>query len=116
MNMLRKHVKVEPERWYYWCDKLGLLVWQDMPSGDTFIGGDQPDLTRTPESAKQFELELEGDDRGASQSSLDRHVGAVQRGLGPVRHAADRRPDQEATIPPGWSTTPAAGPTAAWAM
>ncbi len=31
-NMIRKHVKVEPERWYYWCDKLGILVWQDMPS------------------------------------------------------------------------------------
>ncbi|MBA3484739.1 MAG: beta-galactosidase [Pirellulales bacterium] len=34
MNMARKHVKVEPARWYYWCDKLGLIVWQDMPSGD----------------------------------------------------------------------------------
>lgn len=33
-NMIRKHVKVEPERWYYHCDKLGMLVWQDMPSGD----------------------------------------------------------------------------------
>ena len=31
-NMIRKHIKVEPERWYYWCDKLGMLVWQDMPS------------------------------------------------------------------------------------
>lgn len=33
-NMIRKHVKVEPARWYYHCDKLGILVWQDMPSGD----------------------------------------------------------------------------------
>jgi len=32
-NMARKHVKVEPARWYYWCDKLGLIVWQDMPHG-----------------------------------------------------------------------------------
>lgn len=31
-NMVRKHVKVEPARWYYWADKLGLMVWQDMPS------------------------------------------------------------------------------------
>lgn len=33
-NMIRKHVKVEPARWYNYCDKLGVLVWQDMPSGD----------------------------------------------------------------------------------
>src|SRR5574344_366037 len=33
-NMIRKHVKVEPARWYYYCDKEGILVWQDMPSGD----------------------------------------------------------------------------------
>ncbi len=33
-NMVRKHIKVEPDRWYYWADKLGLLVWQDMPSPD----------------------------------------------------------------------------------
>ena len=32
-NMLRKHIKVEPARWYYHCDKLGMLVWQDMISG-----------------------------------------------------------------------------------
>ncbi|MHA1671331.1 MAG: glycoside hydrolase family 2 protein [Promethearchaeota archaeon] len=35
-NMIRKHVKVEPARWYYHCDKLGILVWQDMPNGETW--------------------------------------------------------------------------------
>jgi hypothetical protein len=58
-NLIRKHVKIEPARWYYWCDKLGLLVWQDMPSGDKYIGGGDPDLKRSPESAQQFELELQ---------------------------------------------------------
>ena len=48
-NMARKHVKVEPERWYYWADKLGLLIWQDMPSANN----------KTNESKKQFELELQ---------------------------------------------------------
>ena len=33
-NMIRKHVKVEPARWYTYCDKLGVIVWQDMPNGD----------------------------------------------------------------------------------
>ena len=33
-NLIRKHVKVEPPRWYYHCDREGVLVWQDMPSGD----------------------------------------------------------------------------------
>ncbi len=32
-NMLRKHIKIEPDRWYYHCDRLGMLVWQDMVSG-----------------------------------------------------------------------------------
>lgn len=31
-NMIRKHTKVEPSRWYYWCDVLGIVVWQDMPA------------------------------------------------------------------------------------
>ena len=39
-NMVRKHIKVERQRWYYWADKLGLLVWQDMPSGDASMKGE----------------------------------------------------------------------------
>lgn len=43
-NLARKHVKVEPQRWYYWADKLGLLVWQDMPSAmNNVTGGHQVD-------------------------------------------------------------------------
>jgi len=45
-NMLRKHVKVEPRRFYTWCDKMGLMVWQDMPSGDKYIRPNDPDLKR----------------------------------------------------------------------
>ena len=40
-NCVRKHIKVEPARWYYWCDKLGLMVWQDMPSVNSY-GGNKP--------------------------------------------------------------------------
>ena len=36
-NMIRKHVKIEPDRWYYHCDQLGILVWQDMPSGGKMV-------------------------------------------------------------------------------
>jgi hypothetical protein len=46
-NTIRKHIKIEPERWYYWCDKLGMLVWQDMPEP----GAD------TPEARTEFEKE-----------------------------------------------------------
>ncbi|MDR2643737.1 MAG: hypothetical protein LBC74_13190 [Planctomycetaceae bacterium] len=48
-NLIRKHLKVESERWYYWCDRLGMLVWQDMPSGDN----------RTNKSKKIFQHELQ---------------------------------------------------------
>ncbi|RKS12877.1 glycoside hydrolase family 2 protein [Flavobacterium sp. 120] len=62
-NMIRKHVKVEPERWYTHCDELGILVWQDMPSGD-----EQPiwqdkkyfegtELQRTPKSEEIYKKE-----------------------------------------------------------
>ena len=38
-NMTRKHIKIEPARWYYHADKLGLMVWQDMPSANSYLGG-----------------------------------------------------------------------------
>ncbi len=64
-NMIRKHVKVEPARWYYHCDKLGMLVWQDMPSGDLGnqwdsrpgIIGRGTEKQRTPESKSIFRTE-----------------------------------------------------------
>ena len=71
-NMIRKHIKVEPARWYYYCDKLGMLVWQDMPSGMVVLPGkdaDKPvhvqhvprmgeDLQVRSADAQQYELEL----------------------------------------------------------
>lgn len=64
-NMIRKHVKVEPARWYYHCDRLGMLVWQDMPSGDLGnkweqrpgITGRETDKDRTPESEAIYKTE-----------------------------------------------------------
>ena len=66
-NMARKHVKVEPARWYYHCDRLGLIVWQDMPNGNLRRGvpdnlrvraEDEEDADRPQDSAEQFEAEL----------------------------------------------------------
>jgi beta-galactosidase/beta-glucuronidase len=64
-NMIRKHVKVEPARWYYHCDRLGMLVWQDMPSGDMGnVWESKPgiyrkgmDRVRTAESEEIFKTE-----------------------------------------------------------
>ncbi|MBB5804990.1 hypothetical protein F4560_004758 [Saccharothrix ecbatanensis] len=50
-NMVRKHIKVEPARWYYHADRLGLLVWQDVPSTPAF------DDNRTQAQIAQFETE-----------------------------------------------------------
>jgi hypothetical protein len=59
MNFVRKHAKVEPARWYYWADKLGLMVWQDMPSLDVSVDiptGPAPDPV--PAAKANFEKEL----------------------------------------------------------
>jgi beta-galactosidase/beta-glucuronidase len=64
-NTIRKHVKAEPDRWYYHCDRTGMLVWQDMPSGD--LGGGRwntnpgmeggNDKIRTEESERIYKTE-----------------------------------------------------------
>ncbi|MFI1921377.1 MULTISPECIES: glycoside hydrolase family 2 [unclassified Streptomyces] len=62
-NMVRKHIKVEPQRWFYWADRLGLLVWQDMPAMDL----------RTPDTAARAQWETEYDrviDQHRSSPSL----------------------------------------------
>ena len=64
-NMIRKHIKVEPARWYYYCDSIGIMVWQDMPSGDLGnhweprpgVIGKGTEKERTPESEGYYRKE-----------------------------------------------------------
>src|SRR5690606_30470555 len=58
-NSVRKHIKVEPDRWFHWADRLGLLVWQDMPS---MTAGVNPDA----ESRARYEREL--------KQMIDEHI------------------------------------------
>lgn len=60
-NMIRKHIKVEPARWYYHCDRLGILVWQDMPCG-------KDGNVRTPWAFARY---LEKDTGEFSQKAFD---------------------------------------------
>ncbi|OJH39162.1 AbfB domain-containing protein [Cystobacter ferrugineus] len=60
-NLIRKHIKVEPQRWFYWADKLGILVWQDMPCMDS-------GKTPTAAARTQFELEM--------REMIDEHRGS----------------------------------------
>jgi beta-galactosidase/beta-glucuronidase len=64
-NVIRKHVKVEPERWYTHCDRLGMLVWQDMPNSDKSAiwkgpsGVDGEEIDREFISEAQYKIEYE---------------------------------------------------------
>lgn len=64
-NMIRKHIKVEPARWYYHCDKEGILVWQDMPSGD--LGGNAWDMRLGNITGRKLEK-----DRSAASETIFR--------------------------------------------
>ena len=61
-NCVRKHIKVEPARWYYWADHLGLLVWQDFPALSPVLDGahtmNHPDFERPPAAKAQIETEM----------------------------------------------------------
>ncbi len=70
-NLVRLHMKIEPARWYYWADRLGLMVWQDMPAM-------RDNYAPSVEDRAQFEIELKETDRRAEQFTGDRHVGAIQ--------------------------------------
>ena len=58
-NCVRKHIKVEPDRWYYWCDKLGLMVWQDMPSANSYRSKKEVEDKPIEVDKRQFKTELE---------------------------------------------------------
>ncbi len=58
-NMIRKHVKVEPEVWYEYCDRNGIIVWQDMPSGSGGSGWQNHDYFKGTERGKAPEVDRE---------------------------------------------------------
>ena len=96
--MVRKHIKVEPQRWFYWADKLGLLVWQDMP-----LDGHRQDAGRR----RAHPVGGGVDARSSTSTAAHRpsSPGSTQNeGWGQYDQAriADR---SRRRTPPGWSTT-----------
>ena len=125
-NMLRKHIKVEPLRWYYHCDRLGMLVWQDMPNG----GGayrlstislplltnrhrddrDYAAFARQEEAGRrEFSRELQQMVDAPVQLPVHRHVGARSTRAGASSTRARRPRACARSTRRAQSTTPAAG-------
>ena len=115
MNMLRKHIKVEPARYYHHCDTLGLLVWQDQPSGmgagrKQFVQPDwREDGEFTPEEKAQFRTELDRMiDRLRFFPSIVVWV-PFNEGWGQhdtndiLKHVMDRDPTRLVDGPSGWT-------------
>ena len=75
-NMLRKHVKVEPARYYYYCDRLGLIVWQDMPNGGRAQTGLEATLSMAfnPRHRDNFALRRFGREKVASREDYRREL------------------------------------------
>jgi len=82
-NLLRKHVKIEPQRWYYHCDRLGMIVWQDMPNGGgtyrawlvTYAVNIAPALLRRlPDSLHALLARRDADGRGRYRDELSQMV------------------------------------------
>ncbi|MFI0817656.1 PA14 domain-containing protein [Streptomyces sp. NPDC021098] len=64
-NSVRKHIKVEPDRWYYWADRLGLMVWQDMPAMNT--------IAPSEKAQGQYEHEM--------KAMIDQHISSPSIGV-----------------------------------
>ena len=110
-TVLRKHVKIEPLRWYYHCDRLGMVVWQDLVNGGgryRWLTTQRPARRATPvpdrlhrlfgrsdrERPRGVPSRAARDRRAAAQRRVDRGVDAVQRGLGAVRRQRRRPRDR----------------------
>ena len=87
-NMLRKHIKVENERWYWHCDRLGMLVWQDMPSGgtdySTWYISHQPTLfrdtwTRQPDDTPEGQTRLSSASSALQEEWTETCRNAIER-------------------------------------
>ena len=73
-NMVRKHIKVERQRWYYWADTLGILVWQDMPSCNSYTGSPSPPAV----DPLDFHRGIDGHGDQSLEQPGHHHVGHLQ--------------------------------------